>query len=99
GRGAALETAGGRAYPEQIKAALFEDAELARLVTGRFRLEAGARPSVCVECRSAEPPAAQLGEGFLSELERRGVPGLTLAWVPRGAGFAEGFERKQRYLE
>ncbi len=99
GRGGSIEAAGARAYPEQIKAALFEQAELARLVTGRFRLEAGERPRVRVECRSAEPPEARLAARFRSELERRGVPGLTLAWVPRGAGFAEGFERKQRYLE
>jgi phenylacetate-CoA ligase len=99
GRGGSIEAAGGRAYPEQIKAALFEQPELARLVTGRFRLEAGAHPRVRVECRSAEPPDAQLGEGFLFELERRGVSGLTLDWAPRGAGFAEGFERKQRYHE
>ena len=100
GRGASLEAPGRRVYPEQIKSALFQDPELARLVTGRFRLEPGDRPLLRVECRHHELPSAGLRERFLPQLERHGAHELDVVWELRGrAGFPSGFERKQRYVE
>jgi phenylacetate-CoA ligase len=100
GRGTSLEARGRRVYPEQIKSALFEDRELARLVTGRFRLELADRPLLRVECRHPELPDARLRERLVPELERHRAPELEVVWEPRGAaGFSSGFERKQRYVE
>jgi phenylacetate-CoA ligase len=100
GRGTSIEARGQRVYPEQIKSALFDDSALAPLVTGRFRLEHADRPLLRVECRHREPPDASIRERLVPLLERRGARGLDVSWEPRaGAGFAAGFERKQRYVE
>jgi len=101
GRGAALDARGQRVYPEQVKAALFDDPELARLLTGRFRLEsAAAGPLLRVECRGSEHPCAETRDRFALALERRSVPPLSVVWERReSAGFTAGFERKPRYLE
>jgi phenylacetate-CoA ligase len=100
GRGTSLEASGRRCYPEQIKSALFEDPELARLVTGRFRLELGKRPLLRVECRHHELPDVRLRQRLVPELEHHAAMELEVSWEPRGeAGFSGGFERKQRYVE
>lgn len=102
GRGLSLETESGPLYPEAVKEALYHDPEIARMVTGNFRLVAeGAgvrlhvqlRPERACSARTAE----QLGEHVM--LYAGVAPRVTMhehARFPFNMGV--DYERKFAYL-
>jgi hypothetical protein len=100
GRGASSALGGGRVHVERVKAALFDDCEVARLSSGRFRLEASASGRVCIESRRLAKVPASLAERFERLLSARVGFALPAVWEAPGApGFASGFEQKTRYVD
>lgn len=101
GRGGSIVLGERCVHVEQVKAALYDDIEVAAALSGRFRLEQAAGvPRVRLERRRPHSPVSRaLEQRLLEALSRRTAVAFELAWEePESPCFVRGYERKQRYL-
>ena len=103
GRGQWARAGDGRVYPEEVKEALYADAELARQTTANFRLRSGPqRALVRVQLAPGIRPAPALADRYAGAIARYTTAAVEVKCEPYEdfrSGMTLDYERKFAYMD